>query len=353
MALSPRHAGALSGLGFVYLQQGDYEEAIDTLERCLAVEPGKESTRCQLGQTQLMLGRFSKGWRNYLSRASLVSTPTDFWRQPFGRDLSDRRILVCRDQGLGDEIFFSRFLPQLAARGAEISYSADPRLVAMFKRGAIAPVIHGSDPQDNFDLKVMVGDLPYLLGMESRDQVPASTRLKALPERESAVARRLEAFGPPPYIGVTWRAGTENQYRVLYKETPMLRIAAGLAPLDARIIVVQREPKKDEVSAFFAALGRPACDLSALNADLEDMLALVGLLDDYLCVSNTNVHLRAAQGRACRLLIPNPPEYRWMADGAESPWFPGSPVYRQGADGDWTAAFDALGRDLSAAFPST
>ncbi len=132
----------------------------------------------------------------------------------------------------------------------------------------------------------------------------------------------------------------------------MARLADVLAPLDVRVINVQRIPAVDETAAFSQAIGRPVCDLTATNDDLEDMLALVGLLDDFICVSNTNVHLAASCGHSCRLLIPNPPEFRWMAKGVESPWFPGMTIYRQGTDSDWSAAFDALERDLKAAFPT-
>ncbi len=102
---------------------------------------------------------------------------------------------------------------------------------------------------------------------------------------------------------------------------------------------------------FAKAIGREAHDLTALNDDLEGMLALVDLLDDYVCVSNLNVQLRAARGRASRVLVPHPPAFRWMAKGEETPWFPGTRVYRQTVDNDWDPAFAALERDLAAAWP--
>ncbi len=95
-------------------------------------------------------------------------------------------------------------------------------------------------------------------------------------------------------------------------------------------------------------------DLTALNDDLEDMLALLALVDEYVTVSNTNVHscicVRAGAGRTSRVLVPNPPEYRWMAEGTESPWFPGCRVYRQKVCGSWAAALAALAGDLEQAF---
>ena len=69
-------------------------------------------------------------------------------------------------------------------------------------------------------------------------------------------------------------------------------------------------------------------------------------LDDYVAVSNTNIRLRADLGRTARVLVPNPPEWRWMRSGDASPWFPGS-VYRQPASRDWTAPLRRLREDLS------
>jgi hypothetical protein len=87
-------------------------------------------------------------------------------------------------------------------------------------------------------------------------------------------------------------------------------------------------------------------DLSALNEDLEAMLALLALVDEYVGVSNTNMHLRAGVGRTARVLVPQPPEWRWMAVGEASPWFPGFRVYRQHVDGEWRDALARLSRDL-------
>ena len=88
-------------------------------------------------------------------------------------------------------------------------------------------------------------------------------------------------------------------------------------------------------------------DYSALNGDLEAMHALLSLIDEYVGVSNTNMHLCAALGRGARVLVSRSAEFRWMAAGVESPWFPGFPVYRQGEKGDWVQAMDAIVADLT------
>src|SRR5262249_16846668 len=95
-----------------------------------------------------------------------------------------------------------------------------------------------------------------------------------------------------------------------------------------------------------ALSGRTLQDFSHLNDDLEGMLALLALLDDYVGVSNTNTHLRAAAGKTGRVLVPCPAEWRWMNAGGESPWFPGFRVYRQDFNGSWEKAFRELSDDL-------
>ena len=82
------------------------------------------------------------------------------------------------------------------------------------------------------------------------------------------------------------------------------------------------------------------------ESDLENMLAVMACLDEYIGVSNTNMHLRAAVGKSGRVLVPHPADYKWMAAG-QSPWFPAFQVYRQSVDGGWGSAFASLLSDLS------
>ena len=132
----------------------------------------------------------------------------------------------------------------------------------------------------------------------------------------------------------------------MFKESPLAEIARALRVTPATVLVLQRQPQPGEIESFAQELGRPMHDLSALNDDLEQMLALLTLLDDYVGVSNTNMHLRAGAGKTAKVLVPAPPEWRWMAEGTESPWFPGFRVYRQGVDGSWDSAVKTLRQDL-------
>ena len=111
---------------------------------------------------------------------------------------------------------------------------------------------------------------------------------------------------------------------------------------------MQRNPTGDESTAFETALRLRIADFSALNNQLDDMLALMSVVDEYVGVSNTNTHLRAGAGRTARVLLPWPAEWRWMRSGEASPWFPGYALYRATREGDWGSALARLRADLAA-----
>jgi hypothetical protein len=127
---------------------------------------------------------------------------------------------------------------------------------------------------------------------------------------------------------------------------PLEPFALALRGVAGTLISVQRNPRADDTERLAALVGRPVHDLSETNEDLEEMLALLAVFDDYVGVSNTNMHLRAGTGKTAKVLMPWPAEWRWMISGRESPWFPGFRIYRQRADGDWKEALTTLAADL-------
>jgi hypothetical protein len=183
-------------------------------------------------------------------------------------------------------------------------------------------------------------------------RIPPPLPLTPLPERVAEMRERLASAGPPPYLGLTWRGGTPPREQrmvvwALYKEIGIAPLAAALRKCAGTFIALQRKPAASEIDTLSQALGRTAHDFTDLNEDLEGMLALLTLLDEYIGVSNTNVHLRASAGRTVRVLVPCQPDWRWMHSGRTSLWFPGSTVYRQSPRGDWRAALAALEQDLA------
>jgi tetratricopeptide (TPR) repeat protein len=374
-ALSQRsYGGALA-------ECGQLHAALRVLAQAETLEPGGLGMQQLRSTVELAHGMFSDGWSAYRSRpACLMSMKT--WPdagiiQNLPDNLAGKHVIVHREQGLGDELFFLRQLPLLKSRGARITVHASAKIAELIRRANIADAVVPDTvaPPINADIQILCGDLPHALQPSHAVSRPwrdtpcamrdypihisayfphpaPSLRIPALPEALARMRERLRQIGAPPYVGITWRAGTVASAQrsadwVLSKEIPLALLGAALQQGRGTLIALQRHPAAGEIAALAAASARPVADLSALNEQLEDIRALLELLDDYIGVSNTNMHLRAAAGRAARVLVPSPAEWRWMNRGERSPWFPQFRVYRQSLQGDWTPALHALMRDLA------
>ncbi len=348
--LKPDYAEAHYNLGITLREQGRLHEAINCYRRTIVLAPEHADVHVNLAFAYLLLGDFKNGWEEYQwhwHRPGI--SPRPFPPCPWdGTDLKGRDVFLHAEQGLGDELFFLRFADWLKRRGAgRVVYRPSPKIASLLSRVArIDRLAAVEETPLRAELVFSVGDLPRLLGMTQTEEIPSPLPLAPLPERLEAMRARLTALGPAPYVGVTWRAGTREKQGALYKECPTEKLAKLLQEIPATTLILQRHPAPGEVDAFAEVLGRPAHDLSHLNDDLEQMLALLALVDDYVGVSNTNMHLRAGAEKTAKVLVPVPPEWRWMAEGRESPWFPGFGVYRQRYDGSWDEAFDMLATDL-------
>jgi tetratricopeptide (TPR) repeat protein len=344
----------VANIGMVRAEEGRYAEALDFLRRALSLDTFDSDVRISYGLLCLALGDFEEGWKSFQWR--LARTNALRVKQVSDAVLPEtatgKTILLLGEQGIGDELFFLRFVPLLTERGCNVIYKCNQKLKTLLQRtGLFAAVIAHDESEPAADWRLLVGDLPLVLHGNRQTRLPSSLRLSVLDERIAPVRERIARFGPPPYIGLTWRAGTplESQRirgQSLYKEVPLNLLAWSLEGIPGTIIAIQRHPRDSELDALRRDLKRDVHDLSVANEDLEDMLALLSLLGGYIGVSNTNMHLMAGLGRTARVLVPHPPEWRWMVREGESPWFPGFETYRQKVDGDWTPALGRLARDL-------
>ncbi len=333
---------------------GRMDEAVAAYDSAIALQPEHADAHFNLALASLAMGNFGRGWDEYRWRwkcpgATLPPFPIDV---PNSLPLAGQPVFLYGEYGLGDELFFLRFVASLRQHGiTRITYRPAPKIASLLVRTKLTEHLAGSGeaPQAG-EAVISIGDLPRLLGQKTVDSIPPPLPLAPLTARVLALQERLAKLGPPPYVGITWRAGTKDRERALYKESPFPRLAEALKAIPATVLVLQRNPLDGEIDAFSRALGRPAHDLSALNDDLESILALLSLIDEYVGVSNTNMHLRAGVGKTARVLVPSPPEWRWMAEGKESPWFPGFTVYRQGYNQSWETAFTKLQQDLCKTF---
>ncbi len=350
--VDPRWFEAHNNRGLALESAGRFEEAVEAYRTALGAQPAYAAARQNLARALLTLGRPAEGWREYrwrLLAQGLASNAPDPDASPLPRSLAGRRFELVAEQGLGDVLFFLRFAPELARRGAALAFRGDVRLHAMLRRTGLFPlgVLADGDPPSGL-APLAIGDLAWLLDANDAARFPPPLALAPIADRVQAARARLEALGPSPRIALTWRSGVASAgpSRTQVKEIGIPEFAHALHGMRATWIGVQRLPREGECARFAEALGAPVHDLSAANDDLEEMLALLAAVDRYAGVSNTNTHLRAGLALPLHVLVANPAEWRWGL-GESSAWFPGARLYRQRPDGDWSAALASLRDDLA------
>ncbi len=350
-AIEPRlDAVGLASAAVHYSDLGDSPRCIAVARRSIARDPSIAAAHSTLAMELLRTGDVDEGWREYAYRpwrGSEILAEVAAGRYPpaLPTSLSGRDVLILSEQGLGDMLFFLRYAVPLAEAGARLhAMRLDPRLLPMIRRSMPIETWPEDRPVSADVIALWAGDLPAFTRPLAADPSKAFP-LTPLPDR---VARMRERLGPAsaPRIGVAWRAGVRPsaitaRKQFLWKDVTPRAMGEALAGLPAQLVSIQRNPEPGSTEALERAFGAKAIDASDVNADLEDMLALLSLLEGYAGVSSTNIHLRAGLGGSGHVLVPFPPDWRWQSQGA-SVWFPGFSAHRQTATRDWGEALRSL-----------
>ena len=334
LATDPAWIEAHSNRGLALESLGRFDEAVAEYRRALAAAPQFAVVHQNLARVLLTLGDFREGWEHYrwrLAAQGLARTAPPAAATPLPANLVGRRFALITEQGIGDVLFFLRFAPELVRRGARLAFHGDMRLAPLLARTGLFELAVLPEHASTADAeRIHIGDLPWLLEAHDASALPPPLPLTADAPRVSRWRETLAAWGPPPHVALTWRAGlaARGPAQVQLKAVVPAVLADAVRDSHATFVSVQRLPGDGEREALEQALGAPVHDASAANDDLDEILALLAVVGDYVGVSNANTHLRAGLGKPMHVLVPFPPEWRWMRPGERSPWFPGVRITR-------------------------
>ena len=258
-------------------------------------------------------------------------------------------MLLYADQGLGDTLQFVRYAPMVAARGARVILQVQKPLVGLLGgvRGVDQVVARG-DPLPAFDLRCALASLP--LACKTRvDTIP--TEIPYLPVPPDHVEKwraRLPASGRLK-VGLHWAGNAkyakDDQRSILL--SPLLPL---LAASDATFFSLQNELREGDRELLQATP-----DIQHLGDDItpfEDAAAVVSLMDLIIASDTAIVHLAGALGKPVWVPLPFVPDWRWLRDREDSPWYPTVRLFRQPSAGDWTSVVERVGRELSSWHPN-
>lgn len=339
-----RLADVVAGLCHALIDQERYPEA---LVACRDVPPqlyGHPVVEWNESLTRLMLGEYRTGWRLYESR---FRVPEHDPPRPGAQVLdlaavAGKRVLVFGEQGRGDAIQFARYLPLLAARGAQVIAEVYPELQALFATiEGVTQVVGPDDATPPHDLLTPLLSLPLAFGTEVVSIPAAMSYLSPSADRVEDWAARL---GPHrrPRVGLCWWGAQHIPKRSI----PATLLTPLLARQDLEFHAVQKDimpsdadwlERHPDVQVHAAAL-----------RDLADTAALLARMDLVISIDTAVAHLAGAIGRPVWILLPSSPDWRWFPDREDSPWYPTARLFRQRRRGDWAEVVQRVAAALAA-----
>jgi len=341
VALRPDFAGAQNNRGVACKALGRAAEAAGAFVRAVEADPANPMQRYNLAHALLLTGDFERGWVEHEARfdagiAQLRHATHPRW---MSGDPAGKTILVWAEQGLGDTIQFSRYLPLLAQRGARVLLEVPQALVRLCRSLDGVRVFARGEPLPFYDAQIPLMSLPHQFGTTLSD-IPAT--LPYLRAEQDLVADWGRRLGPAerPRIGLVWAGSPTHKDDVNRSIAPQR-----LVPLLARSGV---EWLSLQYGHEVTRLPLGTTDLAAGLRDFADTAAVICHLDLVIAVDTAVLHLAAALGRPAWGLLPFAPDWRWLLDRDDSPWYPGLRLFRQDHRGDWDGVVQRLGEDLDA-----
>ena len=362
IALRPELAEAHYNLGYVLKGLRRLPEAQAAYRQAIALNGDYAEATFALSILLISAGQFDEGWELYEARYRMREfihgktvglLPCARWR---GEPLAGKSVLVWQEDGLGDMLQFGRYLSQLKALGVTritvVCMVALRRLFATID-GVDAVLDHqtGLAEAAGYDYWTSTMSLPLHVGT-TIETIPDASYLRADSSLIGHWRARLASLPAGRKIGVVWK-GNPRHHNDANRSLSSLAVLAPLWSVpDVSFVSLQKGQGEDEAQSPPA--GQPLLHLGSEVTDLADSAAIVAQLDLVICVDTSIAHLAGSLGKPCWLLLPaEDPDWRWMHDRTDSPWYPQTMrLFRQSAGEGWAAVVERVKQAYVDEFPA-
>lgn len=341
--LAPRNAMFHDNLGNALKDLGDLGQARASFRQAIALDPGYAKAKMNLAITELLTGDFDAGWKDYEAR--LQDWPVNRSNlPPWTLDCPrGSTVLVQAEQGLGDTIQFLRYVPLILDRGhAVVVEVQNPSLADLARSISDVTVVVRGEPLPPFDFHVALLSLPLVFGTTLANIPVRIPYLRADPAAGETWRRRLGA-GRGLKVGLVW-AGNPTHKHDCTRSIPLRALEPLLKVPGVRLFAMQKELRPGDEETL-AALG--VVNLAAeLGGFAKDAGALAHL-DLTIAVDTSAAHLAGALGSPVWVMLAYMPDWRWLLDRDDSPWYPTARLFRQQRYGDWAGVIESVAAELA------
>jgi tetratricopeptide (TPR) repeat protein len=352
----PNDAGIIYNIAYTLKKLGRMEECLPYYEKSLRIKPDHAEALFSQGLAYLVLGDWERGWKGYeerWTRSEHLRMRT--YSQPVwsGEDLHNKIIFVYAEQGLGDTFQFLRYLAILKERGAHIVFAPQRPLMKIL---TLCPYIDElsafSEKPAHFDYHVPLVSLPYILKTRI-DSVPAT--IPYLYADASLVEEwRLKLAHDTNFkVGICWQGNSEYttaflRAAVAGKSIPIQDFEPLTHIPGVTIYSLQHTTGTEQLNVLPATMKLSLFDgdFDSTHGRFMDTAAVIKNLDLVITIDTSICHFAAALGMPVWNLLPNPPDWRWMLNRTDTPWYPNMKLFRQATPGDWHGTIQVVVREL-------
>ncbi len=336
LTVQPDYAEALSNRGVTLKELKRFEEALASYDRALTVRPDYAEAHWNESLLRLLIGDFSRGWVKYEWRwkNESLAIPKRNFLQPLwlGADALDgKTILLHSEQGFGDTIQFCRYVLFVAARGARVILEVERSLQEVMTSVAGATqVIAKGDLLPDFDFQCPLLSLPLAFGTR-QDTIPSATPYLGVPVQ---AAKNWQArLGPKARsrIGLAWSGRPEHKNDK--NRSISLRSLIPLLDIEATFVSLQKDVRTDDATVLQNQTN--LLHFGEALQNFSDTAALISNLDLVISADTSVAHLAGALGKPIWVLLPFVPDWRWLLDRNDSPWYPTARLFRQDDARTW------------------
>jgi len=336
LAARPDYAEAFVNHGVTLHDLKRFDEALASYDRAIALQPDYADAFFFRSMSRLLTGDFERGWFEYERRwesSSAALSKRDF-QQPLWLgedDIADKTILLHSEQGFGDTIQFCRYAPLVAARGARVMIEVEEPLQGLMTGlDGVVRIIAKGDPLPDFDIQCPLLSLP--LAFRTRmNTIPSNLSYLRPPKRTLQDWDARLGQESRPKIGLAW-AGNAKHVRDRERSISFSAFLP-LLDVDATFVSLQKDICKADAEMLGA--NRNIRDPGNSLGDFSDTAALISRLDLVISVDTSIAHLAGALGKPVWVLLTHVPDWRWLLDGDDNPWYPTARLFRQSDTREW------------------
>ncbi|QWD94697.1 tetratricopeptide repeat protein [Polynucleobacter sp. MG-Unter2-18] len=352
LSLKPDYVEAWTNKGIALKESKRFEEAITHFDKALTLKPSYAEASWNKSLSLLLQGDFENGLPLYESRWALHKTSEVSSKRFFDKptwlgeeSLDGKKILLHFEQGLGDFIQFCRYVKLVADLGAKVILEVPRSLASLMKNlEDISELVIEGQELPFFDYQCPLLSLP-LAFKTKLNTIPSPKEYITLNNHHDKTIEWKIKLGSKlrPRVGLVWSGNPHHNND--HNRSLLLRDLLPFLPNKFEYITLQKEVR--EVDKLTLDINPHVLSFSNDLNDFLDTAALIDQLDLVISVDTSVAHLSGALGKKTLLLLPYVPDWRWLLDREDSPWYPSIKLYRQPAIGDWNSVFDKVKFDLS------